>query len=66
METQEARPYPTFFAEGEASEDGRTDLFRHTPVLRQILSAPARSPPHLKALGMDGASSYFWPVSCPF
>ncbi|MDA8149597.1 MAG: hypothetical protein M0041_00455 [Nitrospiraceae bacterium] len=48
METQEARPYPTFFAEGEASEDGRTDLFRHTPVLRQILSAPARSPPTSK------------------
>ena len=46
LETQEARPYQTFFADGEASEDGRIDLFRHTPVLRQIRSAPRprRSP----------------------
>ena len=65
METQEARPYPTFFAEGEASEDGRIDLFRHTPVLRQILSAPARRSP-LKALGTAGASFHFWPVPCHF
>ena len=48
LETQDAVPHRIFLAEGEASEDGRTDLFCHAHVLRQILSLPTSEPPTSK------------------